>query len=58
MHQTFSFFFPGTGVCKPDSFEQNPLLEVDSSNLCVIPLQLAYLDHIYGEPDDNFHCGN
>jgi hypothetical protein len=49
----FFSFFPGTMVCKLDTFEKNPLLEVDSSDLCVAHLRPDFVDDIYFPSSDN-----
>jgi hypothetical protein len=51
------FFFPGTMVYNPDTFENNPLLEVDSSDLSVRHLQPDFVDNIYF-PSENGASGS
>jgi hypothetical protein len=65
LHETTFFFFPGTLVDILDIFEQNPLLEVDSSNLCVDRLRPDFVDGIYFPSSENEdyedgteYCGN
>ncbi|PNF21850.1 hypothetical protein B7P43_G05970 [Cryptotermes secundus] len=53
----------GTMVYMPDTFEKNPILEVDSSNLCVSHLRPDFVDDIYflsseddGDDDGTVYC--